>query len=232
MPLEFGELDEDGCVPFVPESIITAIRGAVSEMHELPVEAVILVKARTIPKTSSGKIQRGACKAGYLDGTLEELARSALIEAPAGGPSSFDAAVFAVAYPNARQGMAETYLRKVIAGAIGLPIESVGADQIVTRLGIDSLGVIEISDEVEAATGVKLDTVDLLRDLTIAQLAAGIASGKGQTRRPVPKLKARVPGKPVPLSVAIGFTLIEADDTPCAILARADAAMYQGKAAA
>ncbi len=39
-------------------------------------------------------------------------------------------------------------------------------------------------------------------------------------------------GMPVPLSIAIGFTLIEVDDTPCAILARADAAMYQGKAAA
>lgn len=41
-----------------------------------------------------------------------------------------------------------------------------------------------------------------------------------------------VAGRPVPLSVAIGFTVIEADDTPSAILARADAAMYQGKAAA
>ena len=36
----------------------------------------------------------------------------------------------------------------------------------------------------------------------------------------------------IPLSVTIGFTLIEVDDTPAAILARADAAMYQGKAAA
>ena len=41
-----------------------------------------------------------------------------------------------------------------------------------------------------------------------------------------------VDGRAVPLSVAIGFTLIEVDDTPAAILARADAAMYQGKAAA
>jgi diguanylate cyclase (GGDEF)-like protein len=41
-----------------------------------------------------------------------------------------------------------------------------------------------------------------------------------------------VDGVPVPLSVAIGFTVVEADDTPSAILARADAAMYQGKAAA
>jgi diguanylate cyclase (GGDEF)-like protein len=41
-----------------------------------------------------------------------------------------------------------------------------------------------------------------------------------------------VDGKPVPLSVAIGFTLIELNDTPAAVLARADEAMYQGKAAA
>lgn len=41
-----------------------------------------------------------------------------------------------------------------------------------------------------------------------------------------------VGGRPVPLSVAIGFTVIQADDTPAALLARADAAMYQGKAAA
>ena len=41
-----------------------------------------------------------------------------------------------------------------------------------------------------------------------------------------------VGGVPVPVSVSIGFTVIEADDTPSAILARADAAMYQGKASA
>ncbi|MDP9087052.1 MAG: GGDEF domain-containing protein [Pseudomonadota bacterium] len=41
-----------------------------------------------------------------------------------------------------------------------------------------------------------------------------------------------VEGKPVPLSVAIGFTLIEAGDTPALVLVRADQAMYQGKAAA
>lgn len=37
---------------------------------------------------------------------------------------------------------------------------------------------------------------------------------------------------PVPLSVAIGMTMIERGDTAAAVLARADEAMYQGKAAA
>jgi diguanylate cyclase (GGDEF)-like protein len=39
-------------------------------------------------------------------------------------------------------------------------------------------------------------------------------------------------GTPIPLSVAIGVTLIEKGDTPATILARADKAMYRVKAAA
>ncbi len=48
-----------------------AIRRDVSAEHELPVEAIVLIKAGSIPKTSSGKIQRHACRDGFLDGTLE-----------------------------------------------------------------------------------------------------------------------------------------------------------------
>ena len=39
-------------------------------------------------------------------------------------------------------------------------------------------------------------------------------------------------GRPMPLSVAIGLTLVERGDTPTTVLARADQAMYRVKAAA
>ncbi len=39
-------------------------------------------------------------------------------------------------------------------------------------------------------------------------------------------------GQPVPLSVAIGLTVVERGDTPTAVLARADQAMYRVKVAA
>ncbi|MFE4695640.1 fatty acyl-AMP ligase [Streptomyces sp. NPDC056738] len=52
------------------EKIIDLIRGAISEAHGLPVHDVVLVHPGTIPKTSSGKIQRHASRAAYLDGTL------------------------------------------------------------------------------------------------------------------------------------------------------------------
>ncbi len=41
-----------------------------------------------------------------------------------------------------------------------------------------------------------------------------------------------IDGEPVPLSVAIGLTVVERGDTPAAVLARADQAMYRVKAAA
>ncbi|MBW4450085.1 MAG: fatty acyl-AMP ligase [Spirirestis rafaelensis WJT71-NPBG6] len=55
------------------DEVIGNIRQAVSEQHELQVYAVVLLKTGNIPKTSSGKIQRHACRKGFLTGTLESV---------------------------------------------------------------------------------------------------------------------------------------------------------------
>ena len=47
-----------------------AIRAAVSRRHTLPVADVKLVAAGAIPRTTSGKLARRACRAKYLDGAL------------------------------------------------------------------------------------------------------------------------------------------------------------------
>ncbi|MCF2539844.1 fatty acyl-AMP ligase [Streptomyces sp. FB2] len=61
------------------EKITDVVRSAIAEAHGLSVRDVVLVRPGTIPKTSSGKIQRHASRAAYLGGTL------ALIEEPALG---------------------------------------------------------------------------------------------------------------------------------------------------
>ena len=53
--------------------ITASIHGAVSKAHDLQVSEVVLVKGWTIPRTTSGKIQRYLCRAAYLSGTLEFL---------------------------------------------------------------------------------------------------------------------------------------------------------------
>jgi 8-amino-7-oxononanoate synthase len=54
--------------------ITQAIRKRVALAHDIPVSAVVLIKVSSIPKTSSGKIQRHACRDGYLAGTLAAVA--------------------------------------------------------------------------------------------------------------------------------------------------------------
>src|SRR6185369_14726681 len=53
--------------------VIGAIRQAVAEEFELQVHAVALLKPGSLPKTSSGKIQRHACRAGFLKDELVAL---------------------------------------------------------------------------------------------------------------------------------------------------------------
>ncbi|NEO62343.1 MAG: fatty acyl-AMP ligase [Moorea sp. SIO4G2] len=49
------------------------IRQALMEQHELQVYAIALIQPGSIPKTSSGKIMRQACRIKFLEGTLEVI---------------------------------------------------------------------------------------------------------------------------------------------------------------
>lgn len=56
------------------DAIITSVRHAVASSQDVQAYAVMLIKSGTIPKTSSGKIQRRACREDFLAGRLETLA--------------------------------------------------------------------------------------------------------------------------------------------------------------
>jgi len=52
------------------KEVVTSIQKAVTAEHGLQVYATALLKTGSIPKTSSGKIQRHACRSGFLAGSL------------------------------------------------------------------------------------------------------------------------------------------------------------------
>ncbi len=64
------------------EEVIRHVRRAVAQDHDLRIHDVVLVKAGSLPKTSSGKIRRFACRANYLDGTMHVLKASATAPHP------------------------------------------------------------------------------------------------------------------------------------------------------
>jgi acyl-CoA synthetase (AMP-forming)/AMP-acid ligase II len=55
------------------DASVQAIRQQVAEIHELKLHAIVLIKSGSIPKTSSGKIQRSACRQAFLSNSLETV---------------------------------------------------------------------------------------------------------------------------------------------------------------
>jgi acyl-CoA synthetase (AMP-forming)/AMP-acid ligase II len=58
-----------------PQAAIAAIREAIAEIHELELFSALLIPPGTIPKTSSGKIQRRACKSAFIRDDLTVVAQ-------------------------------------------------------------------------------------------------------------------------------------------------------------
>jgi acyl-CoA synthetase (AMP-forming)/AMP-acid ligase II len=58
------------------ERAFSAIRAVVARDHGLQVHEIVFVRPGNVPKTSSGKVQRSACKLNYLNGSLQSVARS------------------------------------------------------------------------------------------------------------------------------------------------------------
>lgn len=81
-PVVVAELDRH-CVSFAHKArddetgvfadITRKIRGAVSKQHDVSLHDIQLVKPLAIPKTSSGKVQRNACRTLYLDSKLKTI---------------------------------------------------------------------------------------------------------------------------------------------------------------
>lgn len=52
------------------DEVLAAVRAATAEHHGLRLHGLVLMETGAIPKTSSGKIRRSACREGFNDGTL------------------------------------------------------------------------------------------------------------------------------------------------------------------
>ncbi len=58
--------------------VIGAIRKSIADVHGLQAQYVVLISPKSLPKTSSGKVQRHKCRIALLNGTLRTLASSSL----------------------------------------------------------------------------------------------------------------------------------------------------------
>jgi hypothetical protein len=174
----------DGRPTVDPGDVVTALCRAVGEAHELQLVSVLLLKPGALPKTSSGKIRRSACR--ELDqGDSDVLAlwqhpsaRSASAAPAAEEDSADDArwvrdALRAVA-PAARSRVLEGYLREQVARVLGVGVAKLSVHQPLDAAGIDSLALVELTHGLEVDLGVPVQVERFFAGHSIASVAADL----------------------------------------------------------
>jgi len=158
------EVDRRSRWRFAAEDLVRSIRGAVAAEQELEVDNVVLIRAGTIPMTSSGKIQRSECCRQFVDGLLsivtawpEELQsggrrdRTQYGESmPIRGKAAEESAVAAWA------AVVNTPSEVVFATVRDVSNErdlSLSLDTDIRQLGLDSIALVEIITRLERIYG-------------------------------------------------------------------------------
>ncbi|WP_163867066.1 non-ribosomal peptide synthase/polyketide synthase, partial [Myxococcus eversor] len=183
------------------EEVLAAVRQGLAELHEVQLHALVLIEPGSIPKTSSGKIQRQGTRAAWLAGELREVlawretvATAPTAEAPeASGEGALDTAE-----------SIENWLRQRLAARAGVRVEAVASDEPITRYGLDSLGAAELAHDAERALGVALSMDALLRGPSPRELALELLAARSSAlaTRGMPALERGDDTGPAPLSFA------------------------------
>ncbi len=143
------------------EAVTKAIRKAVLQNHELNPHGIVLIKTGSIPKTSSGKIQRHACKKGFIDGSLNVVGKS----------------VGMIRESSVQQlSEIETWLVENIAQRLGVSTREIDIEEPFASLGLDSVQAIRLSADLEDYLKAKLSPT-LIYDYPNISSLAGYLTG-------------------------------------------------------
>lgn len=169
--------------------VIAAIRRDVTREHELPPDAVILVRFGSIPKTSSGKIQRHACREDFLADNLQVTAAwkgweqsdsDADLVAPLAPASTSEREITA---PNSSSADAAKQPNPLVVQAVIEHVKAIAKERakvvtidsnIVTDLGLDSLERLQIANSLEETYGGRFPEHVLAEIETVRQVADAI----------------------------------------------------------
>ncbi|MGP6419790.1 non-ribosomal peptide synthetase [Pseudomonas putida] len=143
-----------------PEALIKAIRQAVAEAYQEAPSVVVLLNPGALPKTSSGKLQRSACRNRLADGSLDSYA----------------------VFPSAElQGTESTLAASELEALIGkiwaeqLNLKQVNADDHFFLLGGNSIAATQVIARVREELALELNLRLLFEAPTLSAFAAAVA---------------------------------------------------------
>ena len=206
--------------PFDADVLAEEIRAAIAQNHEITPHAVVFLEPRTISKTSSGKLQRRAQRAAFIENTATEIARVVFGDAgPSSSETSFDSQRFESGDLEERTAVVELYLRGLVGRAAGLPLQRVDPTTAIGRFGLDSLKVVELANDLEGRTGFVVEPSSFLKDVPLRELARDIAELEGPRSTAsslLPRDKKGEPRVPTSFGQEVFLRWQESNPTSCA----------------
>jgi amino acid adenylation domain-containing protein len=166
--------------------VADAVRGAVAEEHAAEVFAVVLVRTGGVPRTTSGKVQRQACRTAWLGGELPVLFESRGEGEGRGAAAAAQDALRTIrtASPEERPCAARAYVNAVLASVLRVDPSLLEPGQPVSALGLDSVAAIELSHRLAGDLGVDVPLRALLEGATPDWLASEILRHPGRPAEP------------------------------------------------
>ncbi len=159
---------------------LDAIHRAVLDEHGLALDAIVLVRSGTIPRTSSGKIQRHACRAAFLAGELKALAEHRGLPVDDAGPSAAirpgaeDAGTSAARPAPHSWQVALDAVRQHARALAGAALPDLTPDTPLTALGLDSLQRLSLAAKLEKTFAGHLPETVFSQARTLEDLAQAV----------------------------------------------------------
>ncbi|MEM6930807.1 MAG: AMP-binding protein, partial [Myxococcota bacterium] len=137
-----------------PDAVLSALRRDLAA-HGVAAETLLLVPPRTVPKTSSGKLQRSRARERFLAGTLPGLGRA---HAPRVAPTRADRGdllkTLNGSSPRRRRKLLTADVAERVGALVGLAPDDVPRDMPLRDLGLDSVTGVELIEGLGRDLGV------------------------------------------------------------------------------
>jgi len=151
------------------EELFSSMQSAVAEYHEVRLYTAAIVRTGSVPRTTSGKIQRYKCRSLFLRQELGSLAIRVWEEPSLNNP---DASAFSSTAHEVSMHSLSEFLRNYIAQVLEVPAAEIDTEVPISRLGLDSLHIASLVNKIEQKFNILLDRVSIMDRYSIVTLAA------------------------------------------------------------
>lgn len=150
------------------DAVFAAIRQAVAENHQLQVYAIALIRPGSIPKTSSGKIQRYKAREEFLDESLQTVASWKTTLNPQ--PYALSPTPYALSPSPPTDDEIIEWIRQWMARELKIDPGLIETDKSIASYGLDSLKAVLLASDASKEFGIDWPLDLFLEETTIGQI--------------------------------------------------------------